>query len=389
MSDGKDDYTITRDNIWDNNGDDSWQGLADAAAGDVATIMAKVLDDPYDVRDVEVKSVDVTADFASTRRYAGIADVTIPRAIRAGANQVSVTYYRSGSAEPQTMHATLDVPSGTDLDGYLMVMSATSWSGYYSDYYDYDSGASGAPLTLAETKELIDGLPTNGDVVVAYVPSSSDEEEDDYSDGPTAAAETTVPGDWVFSGGVEKSTASVSARARGKVSMGEPIQLSGYVRRAPRDVPVAIYCQEAGKPEPIEPTATVTADRSDGLAMFATLLPGFRHNVLITAEVGALYEDELPGADQITVKVRAATRLAVAHRGGRLVLNARVSPADADGQVVFQRQVHGRWIPAGAATLSHGNAHVSVSGRGVTRVRARFGGGSTNAAGAWATRAVE
>ena len=135
VSDGKDDYTFTRDNIWDNNGDDSWQGLADAAVGDVTTIMGYVLADPYKVRNVEVKSVDVTADFASTSRYAGITDATIPRAIRAGVNQVAVTYYRSGSAEPQTMDATLDVPSGTDLDGYLMVMSATSWNAYYGDYY--------------------------------------------------------------------------------------------------------------------------------------------------------------------------------------------------------------------------------------------------------------
>ena len=148
--------------------------------------------------------------------------------------------------------------------------------------------------------------------------------DSDY--GPTAAAQTTLAGDWVFSGGVEKSTASVSARARAKASLGEPIRLSGYVRRAPRDVPVAIYCQEAGKPSPTKPTVTVTADRMDGLAMFAALLPGFKHNVLITAEVGALYEDELPGADQITVKVRARTRLAVAHDGGRLLLTARVTP---------------------------------------------------------------
>ena len=130
VSDGTDDYTITRDNLWDNNGDDTDSGLADAAAGDVATIMAKVLSDPYGVRDVQMKSVDVTAAFASTRRYAGIVDATTPRAIRAGLNQVDVTYYHSGSADPQTLHATLDVPAGTDLSGSLAVMSATDWNSY-------------------------------------------------------------------------------------------------------------------------------------------------------------------------------------------------------------------------------------------------------------------
>ena len=113
--------------------------------------------------------------------------------------------------------------------------------------------------------------------------------------GPTPAAETRVPGDWVFSGGVEKQTASVTVRARGKAGMGMPVTLMGFVRRTSRDVPVAIYGQEAGAPEPTEPAIVVNADDSGGLAMFAAMLPGFKHNVLVTAEVGALSADTLPG----------------------------------------------------------------------------------------------
>ena len=195
--------------------------------------------------------------------------------------------------------------------------------------------------------------------------------------------------DWVFSGAVEKQTASVTARVRGKAGVGTPVTLMGFVRRTTHDVPVAIYCQEAGKPEPTEPTVIVNADNSGELAMFAAMLPGFKHNVLVTAEVGALSADTLPGADQVTVKVPGTTRLAVMHRGGRVVLIAHVVPRDADGKVFFQRQVRGRWVAAGSATLAHGIAHTSVAGRGVSHVRARFGGGSTNAAGAWTTRAVK
>ena len=66
----------------------------------------------------------------------------------------------------------------------------------------------------------------------------------------------------------------------------------------------------------------MNADDSGGLATFAAMLPGFKHNVLVTAEVGALSADTLPGADQVTVKVGGTTRLAVMHRGGRLVLVA-------------------------------------------------------------------
>ena len=133
-SDGTQDYTFTRDNIWDNYSDESWMGLADAAAGDVTTILGNVFADPYDVRDIEVKSVDVDAAFSNTRRHGGITDANVARAIRWGANAVDVTYYHTGSAEPQTMHATLDVPQGTDLSGYLIVMPAAEWADYSSDY---------------------------------------------------------------------------------------------------------------------------------------------------------------------------------------------------------------------------------------------------------------
>jgi len=160
----------------------------------------------------------------------------------------------------------------------------------------------------------------------------------------------------------------------------------GYARRTSSDE-VAIYCREAGKPEPAEPTAVVPAVREDGMAMFGAVLPGYRHNVLVTAEVGALDETSLPGADQFLVKVRARTRLAVSRAGGRLLLTARVAPADTDGSVTFQRLVHGRWVSAGSAKLDHGVAGVKV--RTATRVRARFTGGSLNAASDWVAVAVK
>jgi hypothetical protein len=46
-------------------------------------------------------------------------------------------------------------------------------------------------------------------------------------------------------------------------------------------------------------------------------------------------------------------------------------------------------VAAGSATIAHGIARTTVTARGVSHVRARFGGGSTNAAGAWTTRAIK
>jgi hypothetical protein len=389
VSDGTQDYTFTRDNIWDNSADESWWGLADAAASDVTTIMGNVLSDPYNVRDVEVKSVDVSAAFSDVRRRGGITDANVARAIRWGSSTVDVTYYHTGSTTPQTLHATLDIPEGTELSGTLMVMPTAEWDEYYSDYYydDYYGSASG-PLTLAETKEIVDALPVNSDVIVAYVPDSSDYEDEEYWDyGPKPAAEQVIHGDWVFQGSVEKETADVTLRSRGTVAMGQPLPAYGYIRGASDDVTVAIYAQEAGKPEPTKPVAKVLAEKSGSRAQFTTTLRGARHNVLLTAEVGALSDDSLPGASQMVVKVRARTRLSAAHAGGGLRLTARVAPADTDGKVVFQRQVHGRWVAAGSAKLQHGTATVRTNG--AAKVRARFTGGSMNAASGWTTIAVK
>ena len=202
---------------------------------------------------------------------------------------------------------------------------------------------------------------------------------------PRPRPQTIVPSDWVVDGGVEKATASVQVGGSRTVPYRGSIRVSGYVRRTSSDE-VAIYCREAGKPEPAEPTAVVPAVREDGMAMFGAVLPGYRHNVLVTAEVGAQDETSLPGADQFLVKVRARTRLAVSRAGGRLLLTARVAPADTDGSVTFQRLVHGRWVSAGSAKLDAGVA--AVKARTATKVRARFSGGSLNAASDWVTVAV-
>jgi hypothetical protein len=385
VNDGTQDYTFTRDNIWDDAGDFTGTGLADVASYDVTTILANALSDPYDTRNVTVKSVDVDAAFSTTRRYAGISDATVARAIHWGSNTVDVTYYHTGSADPQTLHAALDVPQGTSLSGYLEVVPATVWASYSSEYSD---GGTGVPLTMAQTKEIVDALPTNGDVLVAYIPDGSEEEGDGgaYS-GPKPAAQQILHGDWAFDGGVEKSTASVVLQHRGTPALGEPFPVGGYVRRTTADVSVDVYCWEAGKPEPTEPTTTVVAMNDGGMADFGAMLPGFRHNVLVTAEVGALTADSLPGAGQTLVKVAASTRLTAQKRGGRLTLTARVTPSDTVGSVTFQRLVRGHWVAAGTAKLKAGVASVKTAG--AAKVRARFTGGSLNAASAWRTATVK
>ena len=159
VSDGTQDYTFTRDNLWDNVGDDTGTGLAEVAVGDVTTIMANILYDPFDVRDVRIESVDVAADFSTARRHGAITDLGVARALRWGENRVDVTYYHTGSTAPRTLSALLDVPEGTDLSGSVVAMSAAMWDEYYGEYASMADGSSSGPLTLAQTKAIVDGLP--------------------------------------------------------------------------------------------------------------------------------------------------------------------------------------------------------------------------------------
>ncbi len=324
--------------------------------------------------------MDVTADFSSTRRYAGIVDATISRAIRAGVNEVDVTYYRTGSAEPQTMHATLDVPAGTDLSGYLIVMSATDWSEYYSDYFSSGERGASAPLTLAETKELVDGLPTNGDVIVAYVPDSSDPTNEDMYSGPTPAAESIVPGDWVFSGGVEKRDGVGDGRRSGaQARLGTPI--------TPHGLPCVARPRRAGG-HLLPGGRQARADGAHGHRDRGRRRTGWRCSPPCCRASGTTSwsrprsarcpHDSLPGADQVTVKVRGATRLAVTRRGGRLVLDrARLAGGRRRARSSSSARCAAAGWPPARATIVRGTARTTVSGGGVTRVRARFGGGST------------
>ena len=179
----------------------------------------------------------------------------------------------------------------------------------------------------------------------------------------------------------------MTLRTRGTPALGRPIPVMGYVRRTTSDLDVAIYCGRPASPSPPSRWSRCRRTSIGGMAMFAATLPGSRHNVLVTAEVGALSEDTLPGADQILVKVRAKTQLSVTHSGGRLVLRAHVTPADTKGSVTFQRLVHGRWIAAGSAEVKSGAASVKTGA--ASKVRARFTGGSLNAASAWTTVTVK
>lgn len=374
VNDGTDDYTITRDNLWDGGGEDA---LADQAAGDVADILGAVFYDPDGVRHTTVKSVDVDATFSAVRKSARLADVQLPRALRHGPNTVTISYYRWGSADLQTLDTTLTIPAGMPLSGWLSVMSAHE-AQYYWDPDEEDEYQASPPETLAEIKERLEAAPGNDDLLVTFTPKGKGR--------PEATAQATTPTGWVMTGEVEKPTVTVLLRAPSSCRYGQRIPVSGVIPGASHNVNVDLYMQAAGSPPPATPTRTVVAHASKGTATFSAVLPPSAHNVTVTAEVGALSSSGLPGADQSTVKVRAALALSTRRSGGRLISTASVKPKAAGGSVRFQRYAGSRWVTfATVPVAGDGSARAVYKTSRATKVRARFMGSALNAASAWVT----
>ncbi len=368
--------TITHDNVYDTDGSE-WS-LGDFAGGDAANIVSSLANDPYGVRHVIVDSVNVTASLSSSRRNAGLVDLQLARALESGDNDVVVQYYEHGSAELQTQHVTLTIPKGTSLSGMLGVYSASGAADYGYSYYMGYSEPAPAPQTLAQVAAQLEASGQNGDLEVTYAPN------DESDSGPTAAAQTTVHTGWVFSGYIAKQTASVSLHAPAKVSFGSPVVVTGMVMGATADVPVAIYCRPAGAAEPATPERTVTATYADGVATFSALLPPSLHTETVSAEVGALSSNGLPGAASRTVAVMAKVTLNETRAGNTVRLTARVRPKDAGGKVQFQRLAAGHWVTfKQVAVGSDGSAHATLAGKTKPAIRARFAGSATNAASAW------
>ena len=382
VSDGTGSYTVSRDNVWDSDG--TWYGLGDLAATDTADLVSALVIDPYGIRKVRIDSVDVTASLSSARRYAGLVDVRLRRPLRPGDNDVEVDYYRYGSPDLQTLHATLSIPAGTPLNGNVDVMSAVAaarW-GFLSPSQG-DSSAAAPPETLAQVAARLGAAPTNGDLIVAYTPGGFAGE---IYDMPSATAVSTIPTDWVFDGELSKMTRAIALSARPRtIELGSPVLVSGTLEEATGDVEVSIYCRPAGMPEPTVPTQTVIATEARGSATFFCLLPPASHTMRITAEAPALGSDSLPGAARVSVTVRARVSLAVAHSGGMWTFTATVKPKDTGGSVKFQRWSGGHWVAlATAAVDDSGKARTGVGTKAAPHVRARFVGNSRNAVSAWA-----
>jgi hypothetical protein len=379
VTDASGSTTISRDNIWDADGSET--ALADTAAGDATDIVSSVVNDQFGLRHVHIDSVSVTATLSSARRSGSLVDAQLEAPLKVGDNVIDITYYRWGSAELQTLKATLTLPAGTDLDGELDVTSAASAA--EMSYFMGSSSSASVPETLAQVKAQLEAAPTNDDLVVGFTPRSA---MDDYEgDGyPPAAASVNVPTGWVLSGSIAKRTTQIQLRAPSTVGLGSPMTLSGYLPSASASVPLSVYVYTAGTSQPSTPTMTLVAKYDGDMASFNTVLPPATHDQVVTVTAPALSSSGLPGSASSTIVVRAQLSLGVKRSHGKWSLTARVTPPGSGGSVEFQRRVHGRWATLATVPVTkNGAARVTLAGKKPAGVRARFTGSTLNGATAW------
>ena len=230
VNDGTHDLTLSRDNLADGLwgiGDDAW------------IVLDALLSNPNGTIDAELISVDMTSALVLETKMATVLDLEVPGGLRVGDNTVIATVRPYGQTGTETREATLTIPDGTPLRGWIEIMGGTWWDGWW--WSDSSSSccatqrAAGSdtrgikPLpTLAEMVADIQDWPQNNHLLVTFTPF------DDRA-GPGGSVETTpietralTP--QVLYGYVGKDTSRVTMRAFPRlVDRGRRTMLQGFI----------------------------------------------------------------------------------------------------------------------------------------------------------------
>ena len=364
VSDNTGTYTVKHDNLWTSTYDVSYQTGRDASSA-----LMQLVANPDGVLQPRIESVEVVADVSATPRSARIAGVTLPDGISVGDNRVLITYYRYGSATPQTVQGTLSIPKGMSLYGRFTVTPASwdQWGGGWCSCCSFDTGGigtGGAPQKLADVVESLNALPRNNDLLVSYEPNGSSSDSGD--EGGTTGVEVIVPTDYVFDSYFSQTTARITVQAQPKkVAYRGAVHLTGMVRGS-EDVDVSIYRQNVDSATPVL-VDTVKATARRGNAYFQAVVPGLRKNATLIARTEAT-EAALPGSASTDVKVRAKLWLSGTSR-----LTVHVRPGDASGTARLQRSKSGRWVDYRTVKIKAGKGSTRLP-KGRHTLRVKFSG---------------
>jgi hypothetical protein len=299
-------YTVVRRSTWD----DVYDVLG-YLSSDAVTMLNTLVADPDGVAPATVVSVDLTGTASAARSSARITGISFPKGLKPGRTapfQVSLAVY--GKSTPLVLEGALDVPAGASSLGTVNVYPAAqgqSGDGEAPAAGDTPDGSE----TVAERVAAVEALPTNDQLVVAYVPDGSASDAPvkalgaRLSEAVTASLDTTltVPGRYI-TGRLQRRTGSVTVKVvPATVRYGGACTVHGVIAETAGDTSIDLYVRPVGAAETTK-VATVPAP-SDGAggATFAYRLAGLTRSSAVTAR-WAGDSRALAAADSARVTVR-------------------------------------------------------------------------------------
>ena len=191
LTDGADEYTVTRDNVWEDSYDYDAPFLA---VTELASLFTTLTADPDGTINAHLLSVDLDAKLTTQLDRARVVNVDVPGGVKTGLNTVHVTFYRYGSTTPETTDIPLTVPEGMSTRGTVYAKAPftsveSMGDGSYGWWSAYGPNTA-APKTLADVVAGLEGLG-NGHIVVAYDPPNRGN-EDDYGFGEPWSSKAVI-----------------------------------------------------------------------------------------------------------------------------------------------------------------------------------------------------
>jgi len=296
-------YTITRDNVYDDTYDVGFY-----AVYDIEDIFGTLLYDQYGTAPATIDSVAFQAQLTPTHAATSIVDFRIPGGLVTGANPVHVILRDYGQTTTHQVDTTITVPKGLDPSGEVDVYGSPS-SFDWEDYYALDgssttlSSNTDPPPTVADVVADINGWSTNDQVLADFY----SDESGPMDDGLVSATPLTLTdGDTQLyvDGYVYKESASMRMMPnRPRCALGATVRLRGYVGAWDAvGTKVALYRGSSSHPFVRVP---IRYDKESGAIVFSATVKNIRQTTRLRAVWGG--SDQYIGA-RCSCKVRVLAK---------------------------------------------------------------------------------
>jgi hypothetical protein len=387
VSDGTNEYTVQRRNIFDDDFDIAYGVTWDASE----LIWAFQEVNTNGLAHANIRSVSVESQITSARKRATVVDVQTDKPLAWGDNKVTVSLIQHGVFDTQTVDVTLTIPANTSLDGHIEVGSESSGYEEAEDMFyegeDYADFGGADRRSVADVVADLSDFTPNNILSVRYVPRPERGYEGKF-DGELAeepsdmlydTVETSVTTQWYIAGGALKRTAPIYMEPMvAAIPYGGTAPIFGIVEGLSSPATLTITGQTAGETsESVLATERVYPDEG-----FFAEIPGLKKNTTLRAYFAG-DDDFLPSVGTTKQLVRAAisfrSSAGAVRRGSYVTLSARLAPKDTTGQVAFQRWDGRRWVTIATKWVYEGAASARWKPPvGKPKVRAKFLGGPLN-----------